>query len=194
MNEILFYITRYGIYLLYGLVTFLILKSIFSASIKDHHSHWNTLIDNFNFSTPEFYKLLKEDLENQGIKHVKIEQVSIKEGNAISSRRAYLRVTWKGYQYDVCGAPFGNGFFISWWLLYKNSFGQTLVSKVPFIGGWLAKKLYPITYYKIDTASMFMTYAQASVLKVVDEITKLHGVRLLSEQERKPTLQDIFKR
>jgi hypothetical protein len=194
MNEILFYITRYGMYLLYGLIAFLILRSIFSASLKSYHSRWNTLIDNFNFSTKEFYKLLKEELENQGIKRIKMEQVSLKEGNALSSRRAYLRITWKDYQYDICGAPFGNGFFISWWLLYKNSFGQILISKIPFVGGWLAKKLYPVTYYKIDTASMFMSYAQAAVLKVIDDITKSQGIRLLSEQERKPTLQDIFKR
>lgn len=194
MNEILFYITHYGIYFLQGLVAFLIIKSIFSASFKSHHSKWNTLIDNFNFSTQEFYKLLKEELQNQGIKRIEIEQVSLKEGNVFSSRRSYLRATWKEYQYDICAAPFGKGFFISWWLLYKNSIAQLIISKIPFVGGWFARKLYPVTYYKIDTASMFMTYAQAAVLKVVDDITKSQGVRALSEQERKPTLQDIFKR
>ena len=194
MNEFLFYLTRYGTYLIQGLVAFLILKSIFSATFKSHHSKWNTLIDNFNFSTQEFYKLLKEELQNQGIKRIEIEQVSLKEGNAFSSRRSYLRATWKEYQYDICAAPFGKGFFISWWLLYKNSIGQLIISKIPFVGGWLARKLYPVTYYKIDTASMFMTYAQAAVLKVIDDITKSQGVRALSEQERKPTLQDIFKR
>ena len=194
MNEILFYAIRYGMYILYGLIAFLILKSIFSTSLKNHHSHWNTLIDDFNFSTKEFYKLLKEDLESQGIKRIKMEQVSLKEGNVMSFSRTYLRIIWKDYQYDICGAPFGNGFFISWWLLYKNSLGQILISKIPFVGGWLARKLYPVTYYKIDTASMFMTYAQASVLKVIDDITKAQGVHSLSEQERKPILQDIFKR
>ena len=194
MNDILFYSTHYGTYLIKGLVAFLILKSIFSTTFKSHHSNWNTLIDNFNFSTREFYKLLKEELQNQGIKRIEIEQVSLKEGNAFSSRRSYLRATWKEYQYDICAAPFGKGFFISWWLLYKNSIGQLIISKIPFVGGWLARKLYPVTYYKIDTASMFMSYAQAAVLKVVDDITKSQGVRAMSEQERKPTLQDIFKR
>jgi len=194
MNEFLFYLTYYGTYFLQGLVAFLIFKSIFSATLKSHHSKWNTLIDNFNFSTQEFYKLLKEELQNQGIKRLEIEQVSLKEGNAFSSRRSYLRATWKEYQYDICAAPFGKGFFISWWLLYKNSIGQLIISKIPFIGGWLAKKLYPVTYYKIDTASMFMAYAQASVLKVIDDITQNKGVRVLSEIERKPILNDVFKR
>lgn len=194
MNEILFYITRYGIYLFQGLVVFLILKSIFSATFKSHHSKWNTLIDNFNFSTHEFYKLLREELQNQGIKSIEIKQVSLKEGNAFSSRRSYLRATWKEYQYDICAAPFGKGFFISWWLLYKNSIGQLIISKIPFLGGWLARKLYPVTYYKIDTASMFMSYAQAAVLKVIDDITKEQGVRAFSETDKKPILNDVFKR
>ena len=194
MNDFLFYLTRYGMYFLQGLVVFLILKSIFSTTFKSHHSKWNTLIDNFNFSTQEFYKLLKEELQSQGIKRLEIEKVSLKEGNAFSSRRSYLRATWKEYQYDICAAPFGKGFFISWWLLHKNSIGQLIISKIPFFGGWFSRKLYPVTYYKIDTASMFMTYAQAAVLKVIDDITKSQGVRALSEQERKPTLQDIFRR
>lgn len=181
-------------YFLQGLVAFLILKCIFSATLKSHHSKWNTLIDNFSFSTQEFYKLLKEELQNQGIKRIEIEQISLKEGNAFSSRRSYLRATWKEYQYDICAAPFGKGFFISWWLLYKNSIGQLIISKIPFVGGWLARKIYPVTYYKIDTASMFMAYAQASILKVIDDITENKGVRALSEADRKPILNDIFKR
>ncbi len=194
MDEILRYVIFYGTYLIYLILIILILKFIFSRTLKNYHSRWNTLLDEFNFSTQEFYKLLGEELQNQGIKSIKTKQVSLKEGNALSSRRTYLRATWKDYQYDICAAPFGNGFFISWWLLYKNSFGLILVSKIPFVGGWLARKLYPVTYYKIDTASMFMTYAQTAVLKVIDDITKAEGTRTLTESERKPLLQDIFKR
>ncbi|MGJ8665144.1 MAG: hypothetical protein ACSHW7_02160 [Patiriisocius sp.] len=194
MNEVLYYITIYGMYLLYALILFLVLKFIFSSLFKNYHSNWNTLIDDFNFSSQEFYKLLKVELHNQGITRIKIQNVSLKEGNAFSSNRTYLRATWKEYQYDICAAPFGNGFFISWWLLYKNSIGQLLVSKIPFVGGWLARKLYPVTYYKVDTASMFMTYAQSAVLKVIDDITNQKGIRALSEAQRKPILNDIFKR
>lgn len=194
MNEILYYTIQYGTYVLYAIGLFLILKFIFSSLFKNYHSNWNTLIDNFNFSTQEFYKLLKEELQNQGIKRIKIKHVFLKEGNAFSPTRTYLRATWKEYQYDICAAPFGKGFFISWWLLYKNSIGQLLVSKIPFVGGWLARKLYPVTYYKVDTASMFMTYAQNAVLKVIDDITTNKGVRSLTEAERKPILNDIFKR
>lgn len=194
MNEFIFYVTKYGVYLLYAIIVFLILKFIISKTLKNYHSRWKTLIDDFEFSPKEFYSLLKTELQSHGITRIKITEELIKEGGMMSHSRIYLRVIWKDYQYEICGAKFGNGFFISWWLLYKDSIGKILISKIPFIGGWIAQKLYPVTYYRIDTASMFMSYAQASVLKVINDITNNKGVRILNESERKPILNDIFIR
>ncbi len=194
MDEFRFYFTTYLTYILSLLLIFVLLRFIFVSSFKSYHSRWNTVIDKFSFSSKEFYELLRKELLSNGINNLDVKFVFLKEGNAFSSRRTYLRAVWKDYQYDICAAPFGNGFFVSWWLLYKNSIGLIIISKIPFIGKWLAEKLYPITYYKIDTASMFMTYAQASVLKVIEDITNDKGVRSLSESERKPVLNNIFSR
>ncbi|NVK52477.1 MAG: hypothetical protein HWD85_06045 [Flavobacteriaceae bacterium] len=194
MNEFIYYFFEYGMYLVYGIITFLILKHLFNEPLKEYHSNWNTLIDNFNYSSKEFYKRLKLELESHGIKNIKIREKNLSEGGIMSHLRIYLRVTWKGYQYDICACKFGNGFFISWWLFYKNSFWKIVVSKIPFVGGILAQKLYPVTYYRIDTASMFMSYAQQSVLKVINDICNNQGVRVLSEAECKPLLSDVFKR
>ncbi|AUP79123.1 hypothetical protein [Flavivirga eckloniae] len=194
MNNFIYYPSWNVMYIVYGIFAFLLLRLIFSKTLKSYHSKWNTLIDNFEYSPKEFYSRLKTELESHGITKIKIEEVYIKEGGVMSHSRIYLRATWKDYQYDICGAKFGKGFFISWWLLYKDSIVKILISKIPFFGTWLAQKLYPITYFRIDSASMFMTYAQSSVLKVIDDITKNKGVRALTESERKPMLGDIFKR
>lgn len=47
------------------LVVFILffLNLIFGKNEKIHHSHWNTLLENFDFSTKKFYKLLKIELE-----------------------------------------------------------------------------------------------------------------------------------
>ncbi|MFD2916817.1 hypothetical protein [Psychroserpens luteus] len=194
MNEFFYYLYQYLFYIVNGLLLFLILRFIFARILKTYHSNWNTLIDDFNFSTEEFYQLFKKELLSQGVSGINTNDVSLHEGSIFSQKRRYVRVKWKEYQYDICAAPFGKGFFISWWLLYKSSIFQILISKIPFVGEWLARKLFPITYYKIDTASMFMTYAQSSVLKVIDEITEGKGTRAIPETERKPILKDIFKR
>lgn len=85
-------------------------------------------------------------------------------------------------------------FFISWWLNYRDTQAKKNLSKIPFLGNWLVKKLYPVTYFTIDTASIFMTYIQSSILKVVDDISEKNGLRSLTESERKPLLKDIFHR
>ena len=69
-------------------------------------------------------------------------------------------------------------------LLEKHSF-----QRFHLLVDGLHKKLYPVTYYRIDTASMFMSYAQSSVLKIIDEITNNKGTRALTENERKPVLK-----
>ena len=32
-----------------------------------------------------------------------------------SAKREYLRMQRGKYAFDICAAPFGNGFFVSWW-------------------------------------------------------------------------------
>lgn len=194
MRDLEYFFNHYGLYILYGLVVFLLIKTLLKKSLKNYHSRWFTLIADFGYSSQEFYKQLIEELQSYGIENISTKFVFLNEGNTFSKKRTYLRITWKDYDYDICAAPFGNGFFVSWWLLIKNSFWQLLLLRIPFLGSWLVKTLFPITYYKIDTASMFMSYAQSSVLKIVDNITKSEGVKSLSETERKPILNDIFKR
>lgn len=190
MNEIITLI----MYFIYGIIIISFIKNLISKLLENYHSKWNTLIDNFNYSPKEFYAKLETELRSHGIENISIKEKYLREGNAFSDSRLYLRVKWKDFQYDICGCKFGNGFFISWWLLYKNSVGKILISKIPLIGPWLSNKLFPVTYYQVDTASMFMSYAQKSVLNVIDDITNNKGVRALTEAEKKPILHDVFKR
>lgn len=171
----------------------LIAISFFRKSKEDYHSNWASLLSGFKFSTKEFYALVQTEMKSHEIKKLSFEEVSLKTGSVFSSERLYLRIKWREYYYDLCFAPFGDGCFVSWWLIYEISDGEEFLGNLPFIGEWIRRAFYRKTYYKIDTASMFMTYAHNSVLKVIDEITKSTGIRL-TELERKPILNNIFAR
>jgi hypothetical protein len=160
---------------------------------EDYHSNWAQLLSGFKFSTKEFYGLVKSEMQNHEIENLSFHSVNLKTGNIFSSERLYLRVRWQEYYYDLCFAPFGDGCFVSWWLIFETSSEEEIFTKIPFIGELIRKAFFRKTYYKIDTASMFMTYAHHSVLAVIDEITKNTAVRL-TELERKPILNDIFHR
>ena len=175
------------------LFTILII-SFLKKGVPTLNANWNTLLDNFEYSTQDFYKLLTVELKSHGIKQIRIDEKHISIGNVISVKRLYLRVKWKNYTYDCCLAPYGNGTFVSWWMFTEKTGMELLLSKIPFVGNYLVKAFFPVTYYSMDTASMFRTYAQASVLKVIDEITNDKGVRALTEAERKPILNNIFVR
>ena len=166
---------------------------IFSRTKQDYHSNWNLLFPNFKFSTKEFYELIKNEMNSHDVDGLVFEEVKLKIGNITSSKRLYLRVRWREYFYDLCFAPFGDGCFVSWWLMFETTEGEEFLTNLPIFGGWIKRTFFPITYYKIDTASMFMTYSHNSILKVIDEITKETGFRL-SEDQRKPNIKDFFVR
>ena len=174
-------------------VIVLILIIVLKHPKKDYHSHWAQLLPNFKFSTKEFYELVQKEMSSHEIEGLSFGEVSLKTASIVSSSRYYLRVRWKDYYYDLCFAPFGDGCFVSWWLIFEVTSGEEFLSRLPFIGGWIQRWFFQKTFYQIDTASMFMTYSHNSVLSVIDEITKNTVVRLIEDQ-RKPDLNNIFKR
>lgn len=64
----------------------------------------------------EFYASLEEAIKKRQIPGASTSRVDWHEGGAFSAKREYLRVSRENNSFDICGAPFGTGFFVSWWL------------------------------------------------------------------------------
>ena len=79
-------------------------------------SYWHHLLENVQASPLEFYKALEGALQKRQIPDVKHSRVSWPEGGYFSARREYLRVRRNDLTFDICAAPYGTGFFVSWWL------------------------------------------------------------------------------
>lgn len=65
---------------------------------------------------------------------------------------------------------------------------------IPFIGPLFEKIFMPPTYYKKDNALMFLESVRFGVHEALDQITQAKGLRSLTESERKPILNNLFKR
>lgn len=170
----------------------LIIYLLFFKRIKIKHSHWNVLIDDFKYSTVDFYKLFKEEMRQTEVKGISYSNINLSEGvQGFSSRRRYHRLEWSKYQFDHCAAPFGRGMFFSWWVIYKLPLLYVLFYIIPIVGPRIARFLFPFTYYKYDSATMFMTYAHKVMLSVIDSITTENGVRILTADERKPNIRNF---
>lgn len=148
-------------------------------------SNWYQLLEGVQASPREFYASIESALSARKIPSAETSRIDWHEGGILSAKREYLRVTRKPHIFDICGAPFGTGFFVSWWL------GELpgCLASVPFISRLVGRD----TYYQIDTELMFQEAVHRAVLQAVDGLTSTKGIRLLSESERKPILRGLLR-
>ncbi len=99
------------------------------------HSHWNLLIGDLQASPREFYQAVEEEVTNRQVPDVRFSRNMWYEAGVTSSQREYLRVARGALHFDICAAPFGTGFFYSWWLIGPNYFGvRYLLTVLAIIG------------------------------------------------------------
>jgi hypothetical protein len=75
--------------------------------------HWSTLVEGLQASPQECYAEIEEAIRRREVPDVRASRVTFKEGDLLSAERIYLRVGRKMLGFDICAAPFGNGFFFS---------------------------------------------------------------------------------
>lgn len=99
-------------------------------------SHWFNTLDGFQTSAMAFYESVRQAIERREIPKVEMSLVEWHESGMFSAKRAYLRVKREDYVFDICAAPYGTGFFFSWWLgqsLNINIGSILAIVGVPFI-------------------------------------------------------------
>jgi hypothetical protein len=79
-------------------------------------SHWHHPIEDFQTSTMEFYAAVEQALKPREIPDYSVSRIDWREGGVLTARREYLRIKRGKLAFDLCAAPFGTGFFFSWWL------------------------------------------------------------------------------
>ncbi len=79
-------------------------------------SHWSRLFEGLSASPLGFYKSVEQAVERRQLPDTSRSRVDWHEGGVLSAKREYLRVERGRLVFDICGAPYGNGFFVSWWL------------------------------------------------------------------------------
>lgn len=105
------------------------------ASPESVLSHWSKLLEGLQASPQEFYASVEEAVKARQIPGAELSRVDWHEGGILSARREYLRVMRGRYMFDICGAPFGNGFFVSSWLAEAQSpFGPLALAALILYG------------------------------------------------------------
>jgi len=158
-----------------------------------HLSRWHRLFGGLQESSQKVYAAIEEQVQKQNIPDVKLSRVTYSEKGIFSAKREYLRVKRQGRIFDICAAPFGDNFFVSWWLGETPGFIASLIMKIPYVGAFLVGTFKPQTYYTLDTTLMFQNSVHSAVLNTMDKITEGTGQRVMTELERTPIMSDRFK-
>lgn len=150
-------------------------------------SNWRQLFPFFSLSAEQFYSTIEEMVKKHQMPDIKIERVQQKEKGLFSSSREYLRVR-RGYLiFEICAAPFGTDFFVSWWLYEtEGTAGQLL--KNTKLGDWLSNRKHSKTFFQMDTESMFRSCVHECVLEALETVTAGKGVRQLNDSEKAFTM------
>ncbi len=166
-------------------LTLIILFIIFRPrrkKIGEVGNHWNHYFPNLQFSTAEYYALVEGKIRDQAMSEVKISRVNFAESSIISNRREYLHVERKEDIFDICAAPFGTGFFVSYWQGAPSHSFRDWASKIPILGAVVASS-QRTTYYKIDTACMFRGLVVSCIQGAIEEMSNQKGIRGMTENE-----------
>ena len=155
--------------------------------------NWSHLFPNMQLDPEEFYLLVEEIIELKEIPDAIFSRRTFKQGSIYSYHRLYFEVSRGDYIFHICAAPWGTGFFFSWWVREKLSLIDAILIMIPIIGPRIVRLRQYKSYYKLDTDTMFRKSVHQSVMEAIDGITKSAGISGLTELERKPDLRAIIK-
>jgi len=155
--------------------------------------NWSHFFSNMEHDPKQFYDLVEKGLSEMQVPDFKTSRINIKEGDILSYTRLYLEVSRGDYIFHICAAPWGTGFFFSWWIRQKMSDVDELINLIAFIGPRIVKLRQYQSYYKHDTDSMFRKSVHQCVMAALDSLTTAKGLRGLSELERIPDVRSMFK-
>jgi hypothetical protein len=84
-----------------------------------YEANWSTLVEDFQASSKQFYTEVEAALARREVPQLTSSRVFWSEAGALSGQREYLHLQRGMYHFDICAAPFGSGFFFSWWFTVR---------------------------------------------------------------------------
>lgn len=139
------------------------------------HSHWYNLYAGFQYSTQDYYAQLEQALQPHQIPNVSVSRVEYREGGVFSAKRQYLRIQCDRLVFDICGAPFGSGFFFSWWL--GELHGANIFTVIAVLIGFLIAGMIAISILSSVLTAIFGYYlGMLSVLFSIPVLLWLLGM------------------
>ena len=146
-------------------------------------SHWSHFFREFKVSSDMFYTELEKNIQTHAMPHTELQRVTHKEGGMLSASRVYFRIKHGDIVFDICASPFGNDFFISWWLYETAGPLRTLLKRTK-VGDFLNARAAKRTFYQIDEEEMFRSCAHECILETITKVSEGKGFTQLTDAQK----------
>ena len=164
-------------------VAMFLIRLIRSRPMTDTHTHQYRLFENVTLSAQDFYQTINQAVQEKQYPNIKVLRVQYSEGTMMSGNREYLRIERFHSTFDICAAPFGKDYFISWWAGEIPNVGKKLLSSIPWVGLALASSIYGKGLYLLDAEVMFRDSINQIIEEAVAATTSGKGVRGIGLKE-----------
>ncbi len=154
-----------------------------SLPVSNVISHWSHFFKSFAISSDHFYTELEKTLQSHEMPHSNIVRTKHKEGGILSAAREYLRIKHGDIVFDVCAAPFGRNFFISWWLFETTGTVRNVLKNTK-VGDFMNAQASKRTFYQIDEEDMFRSCVHECILETINKVTEGKGIMQLSDADK----------
>lgn len=191
-SELEMLIYSIGVFLVIIPLAFIVYRIIRGKDL--HIQDWRFYIAGLSYSSQTFYTQLEEKLKLYEIDGIRTGRKDIALGNLMLDKRIYMTITWREYRYDICAAPLGSSFFFSYWLVHNPTGILQYVARIPRIGPWLVRVTKPVTYYTKDTDAIVHDIVHQCIVNTINEIGKEQELEVPPELNKRPAIQDLFKR
>jgi hypothetical protein len=131
---------------------------------------WLYAIDNFSFSSQEFYALLEQHLNARTIPGMEMSREEYAQGGLISEQQTYLRLMRERLAIVTCAVPFGNIYFFSCRTIYIRALVRLwhLVAAVLFLFVIFNLLIKPLGFGFALIALVGLLFALVGVMRHAD--------------------------
>jgi hypothetical protein len=161
-------------FVVFAIILIVFLNSIRASELPIILDSGGQFFDEIQFSTQEFYTGIEEGIVRREFENISYKRIDLYGGGILSSKREYLRITRNDLTFDVCAAPFGTGFFVSWRLGEKTSW----FDHFPILKNFKGTK----TYFQKDTEGMYISGIKAIIKEAINNVDQEpKGMRALAD-------------
>lgn len=136
------------------------------------------LLDHVRVPPQRFYHLLEVAIHRRSIPgFLHPTRITRREGSIFQCKRECLRLAHDAFVFDVCAAPYGSGFFVSWRLRLMPITWSSCILVVPALLHLTRRALRPRTEDQHDQFFLFQEAALRSLQEVIEQIAGTKSVR-----------------